>query len=72
MARAQIEEGVHLIAQRLVNPRLTGDVTWRPFPGVWGIKTLPIAFDPAPPRAPSPEPADAQSKTQAATAASQP
>lgn len=50
MARAQIEEGLHLIAQRLTNPRLAGEVSWRPFPGVWGIKSLPIAFDPAPSR----------------------
>jgi cytochrome P450 len=47
LARANIEEGVHLIAQRLTNPRLAGEVTWRPFPGVWGIRSLPIAFDPA-------------------------
>lgn len=47
LARAQIEEGLHLIAQRLKNPRLAGEVTWRPFIGVWGIKTLPIIFDPA-------------------------
>ncbi|MGB8366638.1 MAG: cytochrome P450 [Rhizomicrobium sp.] len=47
LARAQIEEGVHLIAQRIANPRLAGEVTWRPFPGVWGIKSLPVAFDPA-------------------------
>jgi cytochrome P450 len=46
LARAQLQEGLHLIAQRLVNPRLAGEVTWRPFPGVWGIKTLPIAFEP--------------------------
>jgi cytochrome P450 len=44
LARAQIQEGVHLIAQRLRNPRLVGEVTWRPFPGVWGIRTLPIEF----------------------------
>jgi cytochrome P450 len=50
LARAQIEEGVHLIAQRLVNPRLAGEVSWRPFPGVWGIKSLPIEFNPAPRR----------------------
>jgi cytochrome P450 len=46
LARAQIQEGVHLIAQRLTKPRLNGEVTWRPFPGVWGIRTLPIAFEP--------------------------
>jgi cytochrome P450 len=58
LARAQLEEGVHLIAQRLTNPRLAGEVTWRPFPGVWGIRSLPIAFDPAPRRA-APRPAEA-------------
>lgn len=46
LARAQIEEGVHLISRRLKSPRLAGDVTWRPFVGVWGIRTLPIAFGP--------------------------
>jgi cytochrome P450 len=46
MARANIEEGLHLIAQRITNPRLTGEVSWRPFPGTWGIKSLPIAFQP--------------------------
>jgi cytochrome P450 len=50
LARAQLEEGLHLIAQRITNPRLAGEVAWRPFPGVWGLKTLPIAFDPAPAR----------------------
>jgi cytochrome P450 len=48
LARAQAEEGLHLIAQRITNPRLAGEVTWRPFPGVWGIRSLPIAFDPQP------------------------
>jgi cytochrome P450 len=47
IARAQIEEGFHVIAQRLRNPRLAGDYGFRPFPGVWGLKGLPIAFDPA-------------------------
>ena len=51
MARANVEEGIHLIAQRLTKPRLDGEVTWRPFPGTWGVRTLPIAFDPAPRRA---------------------
>jgi len=46
LARAQLQEGVHLIAQRLKNPRLVGEITWRPFPGVWGIASLPIAFEP--------------------------
>lgn len=48
LALAQAEEGIHLIAQRVTHPRLAGEVTWRPFPGVWGIKSLPIEFEPAP------------------------
>jgi cytochrome P450 len=48
IARAQIEEGLHQIAQRLRNPRLVGAYGFRPFPGVWGLKGLPIEFDPAP------------------------
>jgi cytochrome P450 len=50
LARANLEEGLHLIAQRITKPRLAGKVTWRPFPGTWGIRTLPIAFEPAPRR----------------------
>lgn len=45
LAKLQIAEGLHLIAQRLKNPRRDGDVIWRLFPGVWGPKHLPIAFD---------------------------
>jgi cytochrome P450 len=48
IARAQIEEGLHQIAQRIRNPRRTGPSGWRPFFGVWGLKGLPIAFEPAP------------------------
>jgi cytochrome P450 len=48
LARAQVEEGLHLMARRIRNPRLDGEPAWRPFPGVWGLKSLPIAFDPAP------------------------
>jgi cytochrome P450 len=44
-ARNQLQEGLHLIAQRLTNPRLVGPVEWRPFLGAWGPRTLPIAFD---------------------------
>ena len=47
LARTQIAEGIHLMAQRVVNPRLAGEPVWRPFMGVWGIESLPIAFDPA-------------------------
>jgi cytochrome P450 len=45
LARAQIQEGVHMIAQRIKNPRLAGEIKWRPFPGVWGLRSLPVAFD---------------------------
>jgi cytochrome P450 len=48
IARAQIQEGLHLIAQRIRNPRRAGPSSWRPFYGVWGLKGLPIEFDPAP------------------------
>ena len=45
LARNQLQEGLHLIAQRLKNPRSNGPIAWRPFLGAWGPKTLPIAFD---------------------------
>jgi cytochrome P450 len=44
LARFQLEEGLHLIAQRLKNPQVVGEVKWRRFPGVWGLETLPIRF----------------------------
>jgi cytochrome P450 len=47
IARAQIEEGLHVIARRIKNPRLSGEFRWRPFPGVWGISGLPITFEAA-------------------------
>lgn len=48
IARAQIAEGLQLIARRIGNPKLAAPVTWRPFFGVWGLKGLPIEFEPAP------------------------
>lgn len=50
LAQANVEEGTHLIAQRITNPRLAAEPTWRTFAGVWGIKSLPIEFDHAPAR----------------------
>jgi cytochrome P450 len=47
IARAQIHEGMHQIAQRLRNPKSSGPQGYRPFPGTWGIRGLPIEFDPA-------------------------
>jgi cytochrome P450 len=48
IARAQLQEGLHQIPQRLRNPRLAGEIGWRPYPGAWGLKGLPIEFTPAP------------------------
>ena len=45
IARAQLQEGIHAVAGRMRNPRLAGEPGWRPFPGVWGIDGLPLAFD---------------------------
>ena len=47
IARAQIQEGLHRIAQRIRNPRINGEYGWRGFTGTWGLTALPIAFDPA-------------------------
>ncbi len=47
IARTQIQEGLHRIAQRVKNPRIVGEHGWRGFTGTWGLKGLPIAFDPA-------------------------
>ena len=45
LAIANVEEGIHIIARRLKSPKRAGEVTWKPFPGVWGITSLPITFD---------------------------
>ena len=47
MGRALLAEGLHLVAQRVSNPRSDGPLGWRPFPGTWGIRGLPIEFEPA-------------------------
>jgi len=46
IARAQLQEALHQVAQRLRHPRLAGEIGWRPFYGAWGLKGLPIAFEP--------------------------
>jgi cytochrome P450 len=48
IARAQLQEALHEIAKRMREPRLVGEVNWRPFYGTWGLKGLPIAFTPSP------------------------
>lgn len=50
IARAQLEEGLHLIAQRITRPKRTGEISWKPFLAAWGLKTLPMEFTPAPAR----------------------
>ena len=45
IALAQIEEGLHLIAQRILNPRRMGPSGWRRFLSTWRLRGLPIAFD---------------------------
>ncbi|MCX7863840.1 MAG: cytochrome P450 [Novosphingobium sp.] len=47
IARAQIQEGLHLCARHMRNPSVAGPVTFRPYPGIYGLETLPLAFDPA-------------------------
>ncbi|HMP56879.1 MAG TPA: cytochrome P450 [Novosphingobium sp.] len=47
IARAQLQEGIHLVARHMKNPREVDEKGWRPFPGVWGIKGLPLEFEPA-------------------------
>ncbi|MFV8819871.1 cytochrome P450 [Haliea sp. E17] len=45
IARFQIHEGLHEIARRMRNPRSPGPLGYRPFPGTWGLRGLPIEFD---------------------------
>jgi cytochrome P450 len=47
IARAQLAEGLHMIARRIRHPKSDGPRGWRPFPGVWGVRGLPITFEPA-------------------------
>lgn len=47
IAKAQIHEGLHLICRRIRNPHSPGPSGYRLFPGTWGLRGLPIAFDTA-------------------------
>ena len=49
IAKAQIHEGLHAICRRIKNPRSSGPQGYRPFPGTWGLRGLPITFDAAEP-----------------------
>jgi cytochrome P450 len=44
IARIMLQEGLQRIAQRIREPQLNGEIEWRPFPGIWGLKRLPITF----------------------------
>jgi cytochrome P450 len=46
IARSQLQEALHQIAQRMREPKLAGEVGWRPFYGTWGLQGLPISFTP--------------------------
>ncbi|MBW8753243.1 MAG: cytochrome P450 [Sphingomonadales bacterium] len=50
IARAQLQEALHQIAQRMRHPRLAGEVGHRPFYGAWGLKGLPITFEQGEPK----------------------
>lgn len=47
IARAQLQEGIHLIARHMLNPKIVGELRFKPFPGNWGLASLPIEFEPA-------------------------
>jgi cytochrome P450 len=53
IARAQLQESIHLIAQRMHDPHMAGPIGWRPFMGTWGLEGLPIRFTPAGEMAPA-------------------
>ncbi len=46
LAKTQIAEGLQQITQRMKNPRITGEIRWRPYLGVWGLRSLPLEFEP--------------------------
>ncbi len=49
LARAELQEALPLLAQRLPGLRITGPVTYKTaLAGIYGPTSLPIAFDPAP------------------------
>lgn len=47
LARAELQEALPLLARRLPNMRLDGDLVWKPpTVGIFGPQSLPIRFDP--------------------------
>ena len=48
LARAEMQEALVILAQRMPNLRLDGEISWKPDGvGIWGPTNLPLAFDPA-------------------------
>lgn len=45
LARREIAEALHVLAQRLQNPRTAGPAPWKPMVSLSGPKSLPIEFD---------------------------
>ncbi len=47
LARAELQEALPLLARRMPNLELSGDIEWKPANfGIWGPAALPISFDP--------------------------
>ena len=47
LARAEMQEALTVLATRMPNVRLDGDIEWKPDGvGIWGPSRLPLAFDP--------------------------
>jgi cytochrome P450 len=45
LARAELQEALPILARRLPNLRLNGEIVWKPnTTGIWGPERLPIAF----------------------------
>ena len=45
LARREIAEALNVLAYRLLNPRTSGRVPWKPMVSLSGPKSLPIEFD---------------------------
>jgi cytochrome P450 len=46
LARAELQEALPLLAQRMPGLALDGEVTWKPSTfGIWGPAQLPVRFD---------------------------
>jgi cytochrome P450 len=47
LARAELQEALPILARRLPDLRLDGEITWKPNSvGIWGPAVLPLAFTP--------------------------